>query len=444
VLALTALMTALSAIGFSLGPALQLCADRAAAVLKEYGRGSASRGRWARSVLVVVEVALSVILLTGAALFIVSLVRLQQVDAGFNPEHVLTMRVDLPAQRPAERTTAFVETALERIQALPGVVAAGATTALPLAEGAVGRLFTIDGQPVPRSFAEIPVIQYRQVTPDYMKTLQVMVRRGRPFASHDDASQPRVAIVNETLANRFFGNSDPIGRRVYLGPHEALSGPAGRFPRLTIVGVIRDLRHRGLEVEVQPELFVPYEQREEVRVRGLIFSVRGASNVISAAAVRGIIHDLEPTIPVSDVRTMEERLQVSLSGRRFTVSLLGLFASVALVLAAIGIYGVVTYTVGRRLPEIGIRLALGARPSSVVALMLRQSAALILSGVVIGVVGSLALTRFVQAFLFQVRATDPWIHLAIIVLLACVALSAAYLPARRAARIDPLIALRRE
>src|SRR5262249_14848473 len=333
--------------------------------------------------------------------------RLQQVDAGFNPEHVLTMRVDLPAQRPAERTTAFVETALERIQALPGVVAAGATTALPLAEGAVGRLFTIDGEPAPRSIAEIPVIQYRQVTPDYMKTLQVMVRRGRPFASQDDAGQPRVAIVNETLANRFFG-SDPIGRRVYLGPHEAVAGPAGRFPRLTIVGVIRDLRHRGLEAEVQPELFVPYEQREEVRVRGLIFSVRGASNVISAAAVRGIIHDLEPTIPVSDVRTMEERLQVSLSGRRFTVSLLGLFASVALVLAAVGIYGVVTYTVGRRLPEIGIRLALGARPSSVVALMLRQSAALILSGVVIGVGGSLALTRFVQTFLFQVRATDPW------------------------------------
>jgi putative ABC transport system permease protein len=385
-----------------------------------------------------------VILLTGAGLFIVSLVRLQQVDAGFNPEHVLTMRVDLPAQRPAERATAFVETALERIQALPGVVAAGATTALPLAEGAVGRLFTIDGQPAPRSFAEIPVVQYRQVTPDYMKTLQVMVRRGRPFANQDDASQPRVAIVNETLANRFFGNSDPIGRRVYLGPHEAVSGPGGRFPRLTIVGVIRDLRHRGLEAEVQPELFVPYEQREEVRVRGLIFSVRGASNVISAAAVRGIIHDLEPTIPVSDVRTMEERLQVSLSGRRFTVSLLGLFASVALVLAAVGIYGVVTYTVGRRLPEIGIRLALGARPSSVVALMLRQSAALILSGVMIGVVGSLALTRFVQAFLFQVRATDPWIHLAIIVLLTCAALTAAYVPARRAARIDPLVALRRE
>jgi putative ABC transport system permease protein len=459
VLVFTAGLSVLSALLFGVAPILDLSRVNINESLKEGGRSSTASRQTnrARNVLVVAEVTLSLILAVGAGLLVRTLQWLHAVDPGFQAYDVLTMSVSLPeAKYPSTepaKAGLFYRDLTQRLKTIPGVKLAAAGTTVPLAGGGWGKYFTVDEHPAPR-LADVPLIQYRQVTPDYFRALGILLRSGRYFDEEDIAGRPLVAIINEAAARRFFPNENPIGKRVYPGPPEQtvaslLPSRDFRFPRFTVVGVVGDVKQRGLNLPSEPELFVPHLQgmtkgnEEPSKSMGLV--IKTASDPQNLAdTVRRVVLSLDAEQPVADVKTMEQRLNASLAQQRFQLFLLGAFASLALLLAAIGIYGVMSYSVDQRNHEIGVRMALGASRQDMLRLILGRGLTLSLIGVGLGIAGALALTQFLTSLLYGVRPTDPVTFVAVSLLLIAVSLVATYIPARRATRVDPMVALRYE
>jgi putative ABC transport system permease protein len=402
--------------------------------LREGGRGIAglARVRRMRGLLVVSEIALAVILLVGAGLMLKSFQRLTDVDPGFNPDHLLTMSVALQFinyQDPAKQV-AFFQTALERVRALPGVVAAGASTSLPPNYIQSGNGFTIEGRPE-QPGTPPPTAIYIPATPGFIEALQLPLLAGRTITDADTAQSPGVVVINKTLATRFFPNEDPVGKRMTTGGIQR-----------TIVGVVGDAKYQGLGLEAGPQTYVPHAQSP---FPGMRVVVRTSTDPLSlVGAVRTQIQSVDSEEGPTRFATMEQLLSESVSQPRFNAFLIGLFAVLAFILSAIGIYGVVNYEVTQRTSEIGIRMALGARSADVLRLILRQGVVLTFAGLFAGVVGAFALTRFLSGLLFEVKPTDPMTYVTVAVLLGVVALAACLIPARRATKVDPLVALRCE
>jgi putative ABC transport system permease protein len=439
VLGWTALVSLTAGVLFGLAPAWQSSRLSINEVLKEGGRGateSSGKRRW-RNLLVAAELALAVMLLIGAGLLVKSFWRLQRVDPGINTERVLTMRIAPRGQRYNERqqVRALYDRLLERVQALPGVRAAALSNGLPpdSTEGSDG--FTIEGRPLGPN-QEPPVAYMIQASPDYFRTLGLPLRRGRYFTAADTAEAPRVLLINETLERQFFPNKDPLGKRINRGTE--------REPVwCEIVGVVGDAKYNGLADTVQPAFYEPLAQVGSWNVF-LTVRTESANPLGLVGAVRNEIKSLDGELPVSQVGTLEERFAVAVAQPRFRTTLIAIFAALALVLAGVGIYGVISYSVTQRTHEFGIRLALGASPGDVLKLVLKQGAILAVIGVAIGLGASFALTGLLEKLLFNVSATDWATFSAIPLLLTSVALLACYLPARRATKVDPMVALRCE
>jgi predicted permease len=451
VLLFTAALSLVTGLGFGLFPALRASKTHLGDALKDSARGAGSSlgNASARSLLVIAEISICLALLIGGGLLILSLVRIQQVDPGFHAQNVLTLRIDLPKTGYSEprRDWNFSDELLGKLRSIPGVGAAGATSVLPFATGPRARLMTIEGRPTPQSFADVPIVNFREISPDYFRALGVTLNHGRNFTDQDGPDQVGAVIINETLAHRFWPDSDPLGARLYAAPPEELiHAKPGTFPRLTVVGVVADLHDNSLDAEVKPAMFIPYSQAGDSTSNSLYFVIRTAAagpRSYEPLAERAV-HEIDPNLPVSDVRVMEDRVRDSLYQRSFTMSLLCLFAISALVLAAVGTYGVISYSVSQRTQEMGVRIALGAKAGDVVALVLRQAVRLSVIGITLGLLLGVALAELARDFLFGVKATNPLVYAGTAVLMLMITMAASYIPARRASRSDPMRALRYE
>ena len=435
VLFFTLAISILSGVIFGLAPSLQLAKIDVNTALRDESRASTgTRGRHhARSVLVIAQVALSMILLVGSGLLIRSFVRLRDAPLGFDPKNVLTMELLLlPSHygQPAQMT-AFYNRVLERLETIPGLDAAALSTALPSSE-THGTPVLFEGQPAV-ALGLRPTIPIQQISPDYAKVLRVPLVAGRMFDDHDDAQSRPVAMVNQTAARKFWPNESAIGKRVWIG---SVQNPS------EVVGVLGDVRNTGLADPPAPEVFSPYPQ---LPFPMLFVNVRTPMDPHAvASAVRARIAAVDPGEPVTQVKTMEEHMDSLSAAARFTMFLLGVFAGVALILAVVGIYGVIAYSVAQRTQELGIRMALGAAKGDILRLVIGNGLALTVSGIVIGAAASIALTRLMAGLLYRTSATDPVTFVSSAALFTAVALIASYIPAQRAARIDPTAALRGE
>jgi putative ABC transport system permease protein len=443
VLAFTALTALATAIIFGTLPALQFSKTDVTDALKEGARGTAGARGVVRSALVVAEFALALVLLVGAALLVRSFWALQRVELGFEPGHVLTARLWLP--QPNEPSTgpyysheariATYDEILRRARSLPGVSAAAAAGALPFDGGGGNSTFTAEGHESDDR-SKIPTIKTTVASTGFFEAMGIHVVRGRSFTDADDTKAQPVAIVTESLAERAWPNEDPIGRRLHFG------GPQGRNPWMTVVGVVKDVRTERLEDAARPMLYRPLRQASNLALSVVLKTEADPRTLGSALAaqVRAVDRDL----PTYGIRTMDELVARATASRRFSTQLLGAFACLALLLAAVGIYGVMAFVVGQRTREIGIRIALGAHPNVVIRLVLRQALVLAAIGVVFGSAAAIIVTRLLAGLLFEVRATDPSTYGGIALLLGVTAMIAAWLPARRAASVDPILALRSE
>jgi predicted permease len=438
VLMFTSAVAVLTGILFGLAPALRSSQVRLSETLKEGGRSLLGSGHHRlRNLLVVAEIALSLVLLIGAGLLIRSFLRVQQVAPGFVPDKVLSMRLAVvgPAYQQETARAHFYQQLFERIRRLPGVEAAGGVTALPLTGGIGWGSITIEGYAAATGQSMIQADQ-RIASEGYFETMKIPLIRGRFFSTQDTKESMPVVVIDENMARTYWPNADPVGKRLKRG------GADSTAPWLTIVGVVGNVKHYALDTDSRVALYSPHSQ---IPSGGMHVAVRTTADPASlAAAVTKEARALEPNVPIYDVKTMEQWLAESLARRRFAMLMLGLFALVALLLAAVGIYGVMSYTVAQRTREIGIRVALGAQTGDVLRLVIRQGMWLAISGVGIGLIVAIALTRVMASLLFGVRATDPLTFLAIAALLAIIALLACYIPARRATKVDPMIALRYE
>jgi putative ABC transport system permease protein len=439
VLVFTFGVSLLTGLVFGLVPALQASKPDLNESLKEGGRGSTGgiHGSRVRSLIVVFEVALSLVLLICAGLMIRSFIRLQTFEMGFNPNNLLTMRVQLPGSKYRENPQVinFFQQLFQRMESTPGVQAVGGISSIFLSDTPNSTIFTIEGRP-PQPDAERVEIPLDSVTSNYFRVMGIPLLKGREFDSRDTASSPPVVIVNETFARRFFPDEDPIGKRFVYG------SPVPNNPWITIVGVVADMRRTGFEREVRPETFLPQDQNPD---NALTIVARTASDPASFAnALRNEVWAVDKDQSVFEIQTMDQMLSQMTSQRRFTMLLLGILAGVALILAAVGIYGVISYSVTQRTHEIGIRLALGAQASDVFRLIVGQAIILAFVGVAVGLIAAFLLTRWMHGLLYGVSATDPLTFAAISVVLTGVALGASYVPARRAMKVDPMIALRYE
>ena len=439
-LGFTLVVSLLTGILFGLLPALQASRPNLSERLKAGGRNAMnSPGRQRlRSGLVVTEIALTLMLLVGAGLLIRSFLRLQAVNPGFNSSNVLTMQLDLsgPNYKKGSQVIAFQNQLLERIKQLPGVEHAGTRTFVPIASDASFAYlqFQVEGrQP---DVSEGAVAFYNSVSPDYFRTMMIPLREGRSFSDRDVRGVQNVAIVNETLVRRYFGNQDALGKRVSLEDHPK------EADWITVVGVVGDTKPRELNGEPVAELYMPYSQQPEPGMALMIRSSSGAAAV--ATAVRNEVLALDKNQPVYSIRTLDNVLSQSVAAPRFRTWLLGVFAGLALMLAAVGIYGVISYAVSQRTQEIGIRMALGAQAADVLKLVVGGGMTLALIGVVLGLAGAFALTRLMTTLLFDVRPTDLATFATVSAGLIVVALFACLIPARRATKVDPLVALRYE
>jgi putative ABC transport system permease protein len=439
VLLFTVLVSTLTGIVFGLAPAAQ--ASRLAFVesLKESGRGLSeglyrSRGR---GLLVMVDVAVAAVLLVGAGLLINSFLRLQRVDPGFNPQHVLTFKVDLPYVRYSGLSqTQFFERAIERLGHLPGVLSASAVLPLPLDGGDVATFVTIEGQPVAE--ANPPRAGYTWVEPGYFSTVGIPLIKGQNFTGADDLTTAPVVIINQTFARRFFPSQDPIGKRIKPGINNGYKVS----PMREVVGVVGDVRQYGLASAPGPEVYVPLAQSPLGSINFVVRTAVDPSTVVGA--IRQEMGEMDKNLPFYGVKTFNQYLGEGFALPRFLTLLLGLFAALALALAAIGLYGLVSYSASQRTHEIGIRIALGADRRNVLRLVVGQGLKLALMGTVIGIAGAVALTRFLSSLLYDVKPTDPPTLIAVSLLLTGTTLMASYIPARRATKVDPLVALRHE
>jgi putative ABC transport system permease protein len=440
VLAFTFGVSLLTGIIFGLLPAWTASRSVVGEALKEGGRTATagSARQRIRSTFVVVELAIALVLLIGAGLLIKTFWNLRSVEPGFNPDHLLTMRVELPEARYQEvdKQTRFRSQTLDAINSLPGVQAA-MVSELPLSGNSLDHDFLIDGRP-PLAPGDEPSLETRSVMGDYFRVMQIPLRVGREFGPQDFVDKaPLVGIANNMLVRQYFPNEDPLGKRIRWARDPEIHW-------ITIVGVVGDVKHFGLDLPEQPALYSPYTQINPWK-RWMAIAARTQSNPESMAqAVKQQIWKADSQLPVTEVKTMNEVSAASFAARRFNMLLLAIFAGLALVLAAVGIYGVMSYAVTQRTQEIGIRMALGARATDVLKLVIRNGMMLTLLGVVIGVAGAFALTRLLTTLLFGVTPTDKSTFIALSGVLILVALLACYLPARRATKVDPLVALRYE
>lgn len=434
-------VSVLTGIIFGIAPALIAARTDVAAALNEGGRSktASAAGHRIRKILVTTEVAFALVLLVGAGLLIKGFSRLRSVNPGFNPAGVLTMFLQLPDTRYHEipKQTQFRRALFARLNSLPGVQA-GMVTDIPLGGNYVGHNFVVDGRPpIPRGGE--PKVQTLTVMGDYFRVMQIPLRAGRDFTDMDREGQPLVAIVTEELVRQFFPWDNPVGSRIGWAPD------SGSPNWMTIVGVVGDVKHSGLNQPTDPAVYTPFVQSDERWKRFMTLVIRtdnSSSGLIEE--VKAQVWSVDAQIPVSDVQTMEQRMAVSLAQQRFYMLLLGAFAALAVILAGVGIYGVVAYTASQSTHEIGIRMALGGQRRDVLRLIVAEGAKLAFVGILIGMVGALALTRVMAGLLFEVKPADPAIFAAVATLLAVVALAACYIPARRATQVDPMVALRYE
>jgi len=419
-------------------PALQFTRSSLSETLKQgSGRtGGSAIKQHTRKALVICEVALSLVLLIGAGLMIRSFWKLQNVHPGFDTSNALTMSVVLTPTRYSEphQELAFFDRAIEQIRAVPGVVSVGATTTIPLAGGGSTQPFAIDGRPA-GAIAEQPMAQTRYVSPDYFRAIGIPLRQGRFFSDSDRDNSVPVAIISETMARRFWPGENPIGKRLTPSFH------AEQGPR-EIVGIVGDVKTSGLDVESSSMMYLPYKQSPRPFISFVVRTASSPETLIQP--VSKAIYSIDKEQALTDVQTMEQVLTESLSGRRFNMTLLLTFAGVALVLAAVGVYGVMNYTVTLRRRELGIRMALGAEATDVLRLVLGQGLMLTLIGVGAGLISAYALTRLMASLLYGVTATDYLTFATVSVVLIAVGLAASYVPARRATKVNPTIALRTE
>jgi putative ABC transport system permease protein len=439
VLAFTLLLSLFTSFIFGLAPALQASKLDLNETLKEGGRGNSggSQQNRLRSWLVVTEVALALVLLIAAGLMTRSFLRLQSVNPGFNPENLITLEMQLPETKYADkdRQAIFQKQLVQRIAQIPGVQSVGTVDNLPFSGNEVNAGLSIEGQP-PLSAAERPRAFLRNVSPNYFESMEIPLRKGRTFADSDNANTPAVAIINETAARRFWPNEEPIGKRFKRGKADSQN------PWITVVGLVGAVSHTSLEVASQPEVYLPFQQNPGLNLT-LIARTKSEPQAY-ANAVRREVSALDNDLPVSHIKFMDEIIGKSVAQPRVYALLLGIFAGLALILASIGIYGVMSYTVIQRTHEIGIRMALGARSLDVVKLIVKQGMILGIAGIIIGLIVSFALTRVLASQLFGVTANDPITFIAISLLLMFVALVACYIPAKRASKVDPMVAVRYE
>src|SRR5215468_4312404 len=435
VLGFTGALSVLTGLIFGIIPALTRAKPALNETLKEGGRTSATFGRGRmRSALIVTEVALSLALLIGAGLLIKSFWRLTQVDPGFQPDHLLTMNVTLIGEKYKEtgEVISFFRALPARLGALPGVKAVSAVSVLPISGGDGNGGLTIEGREFPP--AQTPSASFRRILPNYFSVMGIPLKQGREFDERDTGAE-KVVIVNEGMARRFWPDGDAIGKRIKVGPPQ-------NEPWLTIVGVAGDVKNVGLEADARLATYEPHSQRPW---SSMTLAIRtGADPLSLSAAVRGELRAMEKDLLIRVLSTMDERIRLSVAPRRFNMTLLAGFAALALLLAAVGVYGVMSYTVTQRTHEIGVRMALGAQSGAVLKLIVGQGLRLASIGVAIGLPAAFVLTRWMEDLLFGVRPTDAWTYGAVAALLLLVALFACWIPARRAAKVDPMVALRCE
>lgn len=448
-LAFTALLSVATAVLFGIAPALQASRAKVSDALRAGQRavGGDARRRM-REMLVAVQMALAVVLLVGAGLLIRSFAAATRVDPGFRVSSVVTMNVPLARTEydNGVRMWAFMDRVLERVRGLPGVQSAAVTSALSLGGGYWGKMISFGDRAAATRLEQVPDVGYRVVSRDYFATMGVALRAGRVFDANDRAGSPGVALVNETAARKFWQGANPVGTTIWMGPPEALLTnrlpTSFRFPRLRVVGVVADERFSALD---QPPIAEVYQLSEQVTERGSekYLVVRSDADPLAlAAAVRREVRQLDPYQPVAQVATMSQLVRDALAQRRFSTMLLATFAALGLILAAVGLYGVVSYSVAQRRPELGVRIALGASVRQVVGLVVRQGLRPAITGGVLGLAGALMAARLMSSMLFGVAPADPLTIVAVALLLAGVATVASLIPAQRAARVHPAEALR--
>jgi putative ABC transport system permease protein len=460
VLVFTFVISIVTGLLFGLAPALRNSQTPLSEALKEGGR-TEETGRGSsrtRSALVVAEIAIALVVLISAGLVLKSLQRLLHVDAGFDPAHVLTFRVDLPQSYSADhdpmrdgappRVAAFFQQLVQRLEALPGAKAAGAISDLPLQGERWSKQINFPDRPAPASLDEVPSVQYRAVGGHFFESLKIGLLNGRLFNEQDTQSSRPIAIVNYTFARRFWPNQNPVGKEITLFPPENLIPPGQlpsgyHIPRVTVVGVVADAHYGGLAQQVAPLVYAPFVQNDWTNGMSIAVRVNGDPAAFVTAA-RHVVFEIDKNQPIANVTSMDEMLTASVAQPRLQTLLLSVFGALAVVLTAIGVYGLISYSVVQRTSEIGIRMALGADRFSVLRTFLSEALSLAGLGLVIGLACSVIFSRILQSLLFAVRPTDPGVFALIAVFLFVVVFLASYIPARRATKVEPVIALRHQ
>lgn len=440
VLIFTLFVSLLTGLIFGLAPALQTSNFNLNETLKE-GKGAmaGSGNNRIRSLLVITEIAFSLILLMGAGLLINSFLRLRNVDPGFRSDNLLTMKVELPESKYPDKTrrSAFYTDLVHRVESLPGVRSAAVATNLPLTYNGDSIPIGVEGRPDPAP-DQRPDVVTRIISPDYFRTMSIRLLKGREFSEQEEReNSTRVAIISETMARRLWQDEDPIGKRIKPG------STASTYPWISIIGVAKDVRQFELSSDPRLQMYLPYTQASFFEPRALVVSTNVEPSSLSAT-VRRTVWEIDKDQPVSNISTMEDIIYESVARQRFSTFLLCIFAAIAMTLAAVGIYGIMSYSVTQRTHEMGIRMALGAQKSDVLKLAIGQGLKLIVIGVVIGLAAAFFLTRLMSSLLFGVSATDPATFIVISLVLVSVGLFASYIPARRATKVDPMITLRHD
>lgn len=437
----TLLLSVLTGLAFGLIPAFRAARPNLYKLLQNSGRRSTDTGggRRFQSFLVVVEIALALVLLVGAGLMIKSFRHLQQIDPGFDSENLLTLEMAIPRTKYPEDQdrSAFVQRVLDKVSVLPGVTSAGTTTSLPINEFSTSTGFLVEGRP-PAKPGEMLLAHFRRITPNYLQTLGVPLIKGRWFTAQDSKEAPRVVLVSQSMAERYWPGQEAVGRRLQR------PSPGQETPWMTVVGVVGNVNESplGTEDETGATFYLPYAQNAPAEVFLVVRSSTPPKTLIGS--IRRSVQEVDREQPIQKIATMEERLSASASKQRFSTFLLTFFAGLGVLLASIGIYGVISYSVNQRVHEFGIRMALGAKPADVLRMVLKRGLTLTAVGLLVGVLGALLLSRSLVGLLYEVQATDPWIFAQIALVLTAVALLACYLPARRATRISPMISLRNQ
>jgi putative ABC transport system permease protein len=432
VLLFAALLSTATGIVFGLVPAFQVSRSDASETLKDTARGTGAQGARTRQVLVVAEVAVSLLLLAGAGLLARTLLNLQRVDLGFVADRALAMEISLPDTRypTAAARVAFFRRAIESLRAISGTASVAAASTLPLMGNDMDLGFRIEGRP--RRAEDHINAAFHAVSPDYFRTMGMRVVRGRGFTDRDDERAPQVLIIGETMARTYWPNDDPLGKRVTVGTDS--------WGVREIVGIVGDVKESQLSERARPEMYTPFPQTPWPFFTAVVRTEADAASL--APQIRAVVARLDPEQPPGDIATMTHYVGRAIATPQFTATLVSAFAALATVLAGLGLYGLLAYGVAQRRREIGIRMALGAQPRDVRSMVVSQALRLGAAGLGVGLAGALALTRVLESLLFGVSAADPLTFAAVCALLMAVVASAAYLPARRATHVDPIVALR--